>query len=282
LTGIAGMAHHSRIEAAAGNGVAAESPESDDPDFIKSLAKGLAVIEAFGPDSPSMTLSKIAQKVGLSPGSTRRVLVTLSRLGYIAYDDSNRHFRLSARTLQLGYSYLASLPAFSLIQPRLAELSDKLDESCSVMTLDGREVVCIARATAKRLQRDYMSVGTRFPAHASSSGKLLLGDLTAEAFDKLYENVDRLAAVTPFTVNEMPALRAQLEQARRQGWIYCNQETALGMASLAVPIRVGGRVRHGLSTSAIMTYDGPTIVERYLPDMLRAAEAMARFLETRS
>ena len=256
-------------------------PEDDDPDFIKSLAKGLAVIEAFGPNSPAMTLSAVAQKVGLSPGSTRRVLVTLVKLGYVIYDESDRRFHLSARTLQLGYSYLGSLPAFSLIQPRLVELSDKLDESCSVMTLDGREVVCIARATAKRLQRDYMSVGTRFPANASSSGKIMLGDLSEAEFDRLYGDNATLPAVTPFTVNEMPKLRQQMDEAKRQGWIYTNQETALGMASLAVPIPVHGRILYGLSTSATITYDGPTIVEKYLPDLLKAAAAMSRFLETR-
>nr|WP_281068650.1 IclR family transcriptional regulator C-terminal domain-containing protein [Neorhizobium galegae] len=246
------------------------------------MAKGLAVIESFGPNSPSMTLSAVAQKVGLSPGSTRRVLVTLSKLGYVIYDESDRRFHLSARTLQLGYSYLASLPAFSLIQPRLVELSDKLDESCSVMTLDGREVVCIARATAKRLQRDYMSVGTRFPANASSSGKIMLSDMSEAEFAQLYSNDDVLPAVTPFTINELPKLREQMEQARQQGWIYTNQETALGMASLAVPIRVGGRVRYGLSTSATITYDGPTIVDKYLPELLKAAKAMQGFFATRS
>lgn len=262
--------------------MAKKPAEDDDPDFIKSLAKGLAVIEAFGPASPSMTLSAVAQKVGLSPGSTRRVLVTLSKLGYVIYDESDRRYHLSARTLQLGYSYLASLPAFSLIQPRLVELSDKLDESCSVMTLDGLEVVCIARATAKRLQRDYMSVGTRFPAHASSSGKILLGDLSEAEFNRMYQGNTMLPAVTPFTVNELPALRAQIATAQQQGWIYTNQETALGMASLAVPIKVDGRVRYGLSTSAILTYDGPTIVDKYLPDMLKAADAMSRFLKARN
>lgn len=257
-------------------------PEDDDPDFIKSLAKGLAVIEAFGPNSPAMTLSAVAQKVGLSPGSTRRVLVTLVKLGYVIYDESDRRFHLSARTLQLGYSYLASLPAFSLIQPRLVELSDKLDESCSVMTLDGREVVCIARATAKRLQRDYMSVGTRFPANASSSGKIMLSDLSDAEFAQFYSPDENLPAVTPFTVNDIQKLREQMDEARRQGWIYTNQETALGMASLAVPVRVNGRVRYGLSTSATITYDGPTIVDKYLPDLLKASKAMEGFLAARN
>lgn len=259
-----------------------KTADDDDTDFIKSLAKGLAVIEAFGAGTPAMTLSAVAQKVGLSPGSARRVLVTLAKLGYVVYDEGDKRYHLSARTLQLGYSYLASLPAFSLIQPRLVALSDKLNESCSVMTLDGRESVCIARATAKRLQRDYMSVGTRFPANASSSGKIMLSDLSPREFEQLYASGATLPAVTPFTINEMPELQAQMEKAREQGWIYTSQETALGMASLAVPIKVHGRVRYGLSTSATLSYDGPTIAEKYLPDLLSAAAAMSQFLETRN
>lgn len=255
---------------------------SEDPDFIKSLAKGLAVIESFDAGNPTMTLSRIATRVGLTPGSARRVLVTLTRLGYVDYDEKDRRYRLAARTLQLGYSYLVSLPALSLIHPRLSELSDKLNESCSIMMRDGREVVCVARATARRLQRDYMTVGTRFPVHASSAGKILLGDLSDAAFEELFRGIDTLAEVTPFTVRDKPALKAQVEAARAQGWFYVNQETAIGMASLAVPLRAGGKVIYGLSTSAPLTYEGTTFVERYLPELRQAAEAMERLLTARS
>ena len=65
---------------------------SDDNEFIQSLAKGLAVIEAFGEKDPSMTLSEVARKTHLTPGSARRVLRTLQQLGY-ATVDANR-FRL--------------------------------------------------------------------------------------------------------------------------------------------------------------------------------------------
>jgi IclR family pca regulon transcriptional regulator len=252
-----------------------------DPDFIKSLAKGLAVIEVFDAHNPSMTLSGIARKVGLSPGSTRRVLVTLTRLGYVSYTESDRRYQLEARTLQLGYSYLASLPGLNVIQPRLVELSDKLNESCSIMMRDGREVVCVARATAKRLQRDYMAVGTRFPIHASPSGKLLLGEFTDEEFSAFYRGAEPLPEVTPFTVRDVTKLRDQVVQAQKQGWVYTRQETALGMASVAVPLRVGGKVRYGLSTSAPLTYDGQDFVERYLPKLRHAAEEMERLLEAR-
>jgi IclR family pca regulon transcriptional regulator len=126
-----------------------------------------------------------------------------------------------------------------------------------------------------------MSVGTRFPANASSSGKIILSDLSGAEFSQIYPADVSLPQVTPFTVKDMPKLMEQMDHGRRNGWIYTNQETALGMASLAVPIRVGGRVRYGLSTSATITYDGPTIVDKYLPDLLKAAKAMEGFFAAR-
>lgn len=257
-------------------------PDKDDPDFIKSLAKGLAVIEAFDASAPEMTLSRIAEKVGLSPGSARRVLVTLTKLGYVGYNEADRRYRLAARTLQLGYSYLVSLPALNLLQPRLAELSDKLNESCSIMMLDGKEVVCVARATAKRLQRDYMSVGTRFPAHASSSGKLLLGAMSDEEYNALYAGMKTLPEVTPFTVRDVRELRKQATESYKKGWIFVDQETALGMASVAVPLKVHGNIRYGLSTSATLTRESSSFVEHYLPDLLQAADAMEKLLVARA
>jgi IclR family pca regulon transcriptional regulator len=251
----------------------------DGPDFIKSLAKGLAVIEAFDAENPSMTLSRIARKVGLSPGSTRRVLVTLTHLGYVSYDETDRRFQLQARTLQLGYTYLSSLPALDLLQPRLVALSEKLNESCSIMMRDGREVVCVARATAKRLLRDYMTVGTRFPLHTSPSGKLFLGEMSDEAFAELYRGIELLPEVTPFTVREVVKLREQVVQAQNQGWIYTHQETALGMAAIAVPLRVAGKLRYALSTSAPLSYEGPDFVERYLPQLRQTAIEMEGLLE---
>jgi IclR family transcriptional regulator, pca regulon regulatory protein len=253
---------------------------SEDEEFIKSLAKGLAVIESFGPDYPEMTLTTVAKRNGLSPGSARRVLVTLMRLGYIWTKD--QRFYLSARTLRLGYSYLSSQPIVNLIQPRLAVLSETLNESCALSILDGTDAVCIARATARRLERDYMSVGARFPAHATSAGKVLLGALPKDEIRKLYEGRVPLPAVTPFTITDLSVLLQQIEKARLDGWCYINQETAMGIASIAVAIRVQGEPRYSLSVSAQLNFAAPTIVERYLPALFGAANAVSEMLATKA
>jgi IclR family pca regulon transcriptional regulator len=258
----------------------ADVERSPDDEFIKSLAKGLAVIESFGPDFPEMTLTMVARRNGLSPGSARRVLMTLTRLGYVWMKD--QRFRLSARALRLGYSYLSSQPIVNLIQPRLSAMAEALNESCALSILDATDTVCIARATAPRLERDYMSIGTRFPAHATSSGKVLLGALPRAAICALYAGPAALPAVTPFTVTDLQVLLQQIDKARQDGWCYINQETAMGIASLAVPIRVEGEVRYALSVSAQLNFAAPTIIERYLPDLVGTATAISGMLATKS
>ena len=82
-----------------------------------------------------MTLSEVARNAGISPGSARRVLRTLQQLDYLHSD--GQRFSLAPRTLQLGYAYLSSQPLASLVQPRLTQLVEKLEGSCSVSVLDG-------------------------------------------------------------------------------------------------------------------------------------------------
>ena len=86
-----------------------------------------------------------------------------------------------------------------------------------------------------------MGVGSRFPAHATSAGKVLLGALPQDEIRKLYEGPVALPAVTPFTITDLSVLLQQIEKARLDGWCYINQETAMGIASIAVAIRRPGR-----------------------------------------
>lgn len=255
-------------------------PPEEKSDFLQSLAKGLAVIQSFGPDYPEMTLTTIAKRVGLSPGSTRRALLTLTKLGYLGFRDQRYH--LAARTLQLGYSYLTSLSIVGLIQPRLAALSEKLNESTAISVLDGKEIVCIARTTARRLKRDYMSVGTRYPAHATSSGKVLLGALTADELRALYDPATPLPALTPFTVTDANMLLEHVREGKERGFIFASQETGLGIDSLAAPIMIDGKIRYVLTVSGEPSFDKPNISELHLADVLAAAKSISEALTAKT
>ena len=247
-----------------------------DSEFIRSLAKGLAVIKAFGEQDPTMTLSEVARKTHLTPGSARRVLRTLQQLGYAAAE-GNR-FRLMPRVLQLGFSYLSSLPFASLAQPNLVELTGKVDGSCSISVLDGTDVVYVARATARRLTRDYMSVGTRYPAHATSPGKLLLGALSDREVTQRYKS-RRLEPLTPRTIDSLDKLLAALAVARREGWAINDQETMMGHRSIAVPLHSGGAVVAGLGVGCDVARVGiDTMINDYLPILRHAASGIERLM----
>ncbi len=253
----------------------ASAPESD-REFVRSLAKGLAVIEAFDADFPSMTLSEVTRRTGLSPGSARRVLITLDRLGYVA--TRNQQFRLQPRALRLGYAYLSSLGLASMVQPLLVTLTQEVDECCSLAILDGLEVVYLARVPAKRLMRDYMAVGTRFPAHLTSVGKVLLADAASEVLDDYLERA-RFEAITPFSITTGKKLRASLRTVAAQRWAVNDQEVVLGLRSIAVPVAVEGRTIAALGAS---TDVARTTVEEMtatlVPALQRAAASLSDLL----
>ncbi len=249
----------------------------DDQEFIQSLAKGLAVIEAFSERDPSMTLSEVARKTHLTPGSARRVLRTLQQLGY-ASADGNR-FRLMPRVLQLGFSYLSSLPFSALAQPRLMELTSEVDGSCSISVLDGTDVVYVARATSKSLSRDYMSVGTRYPAHATSPGKLLLAALTDKEVAERYKG-KRIEAPTPYTINSVDRLLRELDEVRERGWAMNDQETMMGHRSIAVPLGSGsGPLSAALGLGCdVARVSVEQMVDDFLPKLRHAATAIEKLM----
>lgn len=249
------------------------------PDLVQSLAKGLAVIEAFGAATPRMTLSEVARRVGLSPGSAQRILRTLEELGYVGAEDGR--FSLRPRALQLGYAYLASLPVAAIVQPVLTALTEATGETSSLSVLDGADVVYVARATAKRLARDYMSVGTRMPAHATSPGKVLLAALP-EAARRALADGPPLQALTPRTITGRKALLAAILRVRKQGHATNDQETIMGLRALAVPVMVGGRAVAALGISAEVARIAMSEMEaRFLPPLREAAGAVAAAMQAR-
>jgi IclR family transcriptional regulator, pca regulon regulatory protein len=221
--------------------------------FVQSLARGLAVIRAFDAESPELTLSEVARATGLTRAAARRFLLTLSELGFVR--TSGRHFALTPRVLELGYAYLSSLTLPEVAEPHLQKLVAEVGESSSVSVLDDRDIVYVARVPTSRIMRVAINVGTRFPAYATSMGRVLLAGLPDDA---LADYLDRatLEPLSPRTITSAARLRAELERVRAHGWALVDQELEEGLRSVAAPIRDrGGEVvaAVNVSTSASRT-----------------------------
>lgn len=210
----------------------AVTPQASDQ-YVQSLARGLAVIRAFDANNPVMTLSEVAARTDLTRATARRFLHTLVELGYVRTD--GKTFALTAKVLQLGYSYLSALSIPQLAQPHLEQLSLKLGESTSAAVLDGPDIFYVARVATRRIMNVGITVGTRFPAYATSMGRVLLAGLP-QARLEAYLSTAELTPLTPRTVASASDLRAAVEHVRRQGWCLLDQELEIGLMSIAAPV----------------------------------------------
>ncbi|GAA4403614.1 IclR family transcriptional regulator [Tsukamurella soli] len=248
-------------------------PADQSPDYVQSLARGLAVIRAFGADAPRQTLTDVAKATDLSRATARRFLLTLTELGYVATDGSA--FWLTPRVLDLGYSYLSSLSLPEIAGPHLETLSARVHESSSVSILDGRDIVYVARVPVSRIMTVAITIGTRFPAHATSMGRVLLAGLPPAELDEYLDRFDP-EPLTRRTVADPGELRAALDTVRADGYSLVDQELEAGLRSIAVPVRdrAGATVAAvNLSTQA-NRYAPAQMRKDLLPPLLEAAQAI--------
>ncbi|CAM2935989.1 IclR family transcriptional regulator C-terminal domain-containing protein [Prescottella defluvii] len=209
-------------------------PTGASTDYVQSLARGLSVIRAFDTENPQRTLSDVARATDLTRATARRFLLTLVELGYVRTDGSV--FWLTPRVLELGYSYLSSLSLPDIARPHLEALSDRVHESTSVSILDDDDVVYVARRPVRRIMTVSITIGTRFPAFATSMGRVLLAGLSPADLDAYLGRVD-LTPLTGRTIATPDALRAELDKIRADGYCVVDQELEEGLRSLAAPIR---------------------------------------------
>jgi IclR family pca regulon transcriptional regulator len=241
-----------------------------DGEFVQSLARGLSVIRAFDSDHTDLTLSEVARITDLPRAVARRFLHTLVELGYMRTD--GRRFTLRPKILELGYAFLSSMTLPEIAMPHLEQLVEKVHESSSVSVLDGDEVVYVARVPTKRIMTVAISVGTRFPAFATSMGRVLLAGQSDQWLDGFFASTE-LRQLTTRTIADPGRLRRELNRIREQGWALVDQELEEGLRSLAAPIRdPEGRVIAAVNVSAHASLRTPEqLVTNLLPPLLDTA-----------
>ncbi|WP_309113298.1 IclR family transcriptional regulator C-terminal domain-containing protein [Saccharothrix sp.] len=245
--------------------------------YVQSLERGLAVIRAFNADAPALTLTDVAKATGLTRAAARRFLLTLADLGYVRTD--GKLFSLTARVLELGYAFLSSMSLPEIAQPHLERLSGEVRESTSASVLDGADVVYVARFAVSRIMAVSITVGTRFPAYATSMGHVLLAGLTAAELERYLATV-RLEPLTSHTITSAERLREELDVVREQGWALVDQELEEGLRSVAAPVR--DRTGRVVAAVNVSSHASRTSLERIraetVPPLLATCAAIEKDL----
>jgi IclR family pca regulon transcriptional regulator len=252
---------------------------SGDPNFMTSLARGLAVIRGFTQQKRSLTISQLSHRTGIPRAAVRRCLYTLSRLGLVGSEDG-KSFSLRPKILGLGHAYLSSTTLASSAQPLLDRVSDVLHESSSIALLDGDEILYVARSsTNRRIMSVDLSIGTRLPAYCTSMGRVILAHLPPAELDAYLARV-KLVAHTNRTVIAPDRLRRELLQVAASGYAIVDQELELGLRSIAVPVRdLANKVVAAMNISTQASRVSVSELERrFLPELESAARELQSML----
>jgi IclR family pca regulon transcriptional regulator len=240
------------------------------PDFIEALARGLDVLRSFRPGTPAMTLSEIAGQTGLARPTVRRILITLESLGYVRV--ASRGYALTPRVLELGMTYVNALNMWEVARPHMEKLVGRTNESTSMAQLDGSDIVYVARVAVPKIVTLGVTIGTRFPAPATSMGKVLLAALPADALPAILAEPSR-SGITPRWQPSAADLDVALRDVRAKGWALADQDLAPGVRSIATGVRDGdGRVVAAVNVTVHAAETSvETLLEEHLPKLLRTA-----------
>ena len=250
-------------------------------DYIEGLAKGLSVLEAFDTERQRLNATQAAHRTGITRAAARRHLLTLHDLGYLESDGS--YYWLSARVLRFAGSYMATSRLPRTLQPTLNRLALQTQAAFSAVVLDGGEGVIVARSAGAAepvRQLAYgLHLGARLPAHATSTGRVLLANLPRAEWTTWLAGRE-LAKITPHTQVGVVKFKALIEKVRQQDYCLARDEHELGIHALAVPLRT----MQGQTLAALNVVGTPealtdaAVQRKWLPLLLDAARELRPLL----
>lgn len=246
-------------------------------DYVSSLARGLEVLRAFNRTGRKMTLTEVAAETGNTRAGARRILLTLVHDGYAVAD--GKLFDLTPQVLELGYSVLSSKGVWDVARPFIDHFAEEIRESVSAAVLDRFDVVYVSGAQYHRVITVGIAVGSRFPAHCTATGRVLLAAQPEGLWPGILQNIP-LTPFTEHTVTDRAAFRRVLERTRDQGWSLVDQELEKGLMSIAVPLRdPAGRLVGGINVGVPTVRMTPEeMVSDILPRLQETVATISRAL----
>lgn len=212
-----------------------EATRGHDPLFNHSVAKALAILEAFNGEKRALSLSELAASVGMTTSSAQRCTHTLVRLGFLRRDPAIKRWVLTPRPLSLAHAYLAGHALLEQATTHLVDLNQASGESVSLSEPEGGEMMYIARFPSLKRFYIHMPVGRRLPMYCTAAGRAYLAALPAALAQRMVKKMD-LRALTPHTLTEPAAIMGRINEAREAGYAWSDQECYRGDLTIAAAL----------------------------------------------
>lgn len=216
---------------------------------IEALACGLEILTLFTSENTSLSLADIVAATNLNKSRAFRVVSTLEMFGYLERDPTTRSYRPGLKVLELGFGALNSLEIAQIAQPYLKSLSDACGETTNMSIRDGAEIIYVARYVTKQIISVNLQRGSRLPAYCTSMGKVQFIDCSRQELLELLGEGPYLQRSLS-TITCLNELTEELDKVRRQGYAINDEELAVGLRSVAAPVRdYGGKVVAAINIS---------------------------------
>ncbi len=223
----------------------------DDRYFIEALSRGLRILETFTVERPSLSLIEIASIVQLDKSTVFRFVYTLEKLGYLERDHDTKKYRPGLKVARLGFQAVTNLDVTQIARPFLSELSEKTGEATNMSVRDEAEIIYVLRFSPIKVVNINLQVGSRLPVHCTSMGKIQLIDLSYEELQTLL-GTEPFKPYTPHTITSLDDLYANLTSIKLKGYAITDEELAIGLRSIAAPIRdISGKIVAAINISAL-------------------------------
>jgi IclR family acetate operon transcriptional repressor len=202
---------------------------------VQSLTRGLSILEALAKSDSGRTLTDVAQRVGLPPSTTHRLLSTLEKLGYVFQAGDLGLWYVGLQAFTVGAGFLTSRDWVAQSHPYMRRLMEQAGETANLAILDGVEAVFIDQVQCHETMRTIVRLGSRVPLHASGVGKAIFATLADEQIDAIFK-VKGLPRITDNTITSPETMWASLRVIRQRGFSFDDEEHLVGTRCVASPI----------------------------------------------
>jgi IclR family pca regulon transcriptional regulator len=202
--------------------------------FVRSLAKGLAVLEAFSAAEGPLTLSEVADALKVNNTAATRLCYTLTELGFLQRDE-NKRYAPTPKVLRLGHSAVSRLGWYGIGHYYLESLFAEIHETVNLSVLQSAEVLYVITIRGKEYLPFHIQVGTRLPVHCTAMGKVLIA---TAPFSDMKSTLDRLdfRPLTSHTITSLDRYMAELDEVRSKGYAINDEELSFGNRAVAAAI----------------------------------------------
>ena len=211
------------------------TPATDRSDQVQSLVRALTIVNRLADSDEGVSLTEVAQQVGLSASTAHRLLTTLEQERYVHYDPERRLWSVGVQAFMTGNAFLKTRNLVGLARPHMRALMEASEETVNLAVEDQGAAVYLAQVECRQMMRAFARPGGRVPLHCSSVGKALLSAMPDSQLSKILHR-QGLPRVTVKTLNTTVALREDLERSRHRGYAIDDEEHAVGLRCIAAVV----------------------------------------------